>query len=251
MFEATLDPTLLRDSITSIAELIDEAELHISDEGLRMLAADRAIVTVVDFMLSKGGFDSYKTENDLRIGVNLIQLLRILRRAGPSDKLEIKIDDKNNKKILLRFSGSSTRTFSLPIIDTLKDELPPGIDKLEWNSRLEITSNVLNDGLEDADLIADSVVLILRPDKFILRAESETSYSELDLEPSAQGPMKSLISQDAVRARFSLDYLKKMMKARKLSETVKLEMGTDYPLKMSFDAGNAKLSFVLAPRLED
>ena len=47
-FEAKLDDiSLLRDSIATIAELIDETELNIREFGIQMIASDRAVVVVV------------------------------------------------------------------------------------------------------------------------------------------------------------------------------------------------------------
>ncbi|MBI4896284.1 MAG: DNA polymerase sliding clamp, partial [Candidatus Aenigmarchaeota archaeon] len=57
---------------------------------------------------------------------------------------------------------------------------------------------------------------------------------------------------EPVRARYSLDYLKKMIKGRKLSNTASIEMGTDYPMKLEFSVPEKiRLGFILAPRIED
>ncbi len=41
------------------------------------------------------------------------------------------------------------------------------------------------------------------------------------------------------------------MKAAKLSERVTISFGTDYPMKIEFDAGDLYLAFILAPRVEE
>src|SRR3989344_7831027 len=102
MFEATLNEIpLLRDSIAVIAELIDEAELHVKSGGLKMLAADRAVVVVVDYFLSKDAFSSYNYESDLRIGISLEKFNQILKRAKDDDIMKISSDGKR-LNILLR-----------------------------------------------------------------------------------------------------------------------------------------------------
>ena len=53
-----------------------------------------------------------------------------------------------------------------------------------------------------------------------------------------------------VKARYPLDYLKKMIKATKISDSVSIEWGQDYPMKLAFNAENkVSLSFILAPRV--
>jgi len=239
--------SLLRDSIAAISEIIDETEIAIRSDGIRMVAADRAVVSVVDFFLSSSAFSEYKYERDMKIGLNLINFLKILKRATPNDTMDIKISDE---RFEIQLSGSSVRTFSLPVVDVSRSDLPP-IEKLEFPSFFEINSEILNSGIDDADLIGDSVIVNVHPDKVILKSENESSMSQLELLP-ANGGLQNLSAKESVRSRYSLDYLKKIIKARKLSETAKISIGTDYPMKIVFEsAGKARLGFILAPRVED
>jgi len=247
-FSARLsDVSLLRESMSAIAEIIDETELLIGRDGIRMVAADRAVVAVVDFTLSQAAFDEYDYQGDVRLGVNLINFLRILRRAAPNDVLSISLADN---RLTLRLTGDSTRTFKLPIIDVSKQELPP-LDKLEFTTTFEMDSDILNNGIDDADLITDSLIFLVRSDRVALKADSESAGVELEL-ISGQPGLRSLQASSATRARYSLDYLKRIIKAKKLSETAKISLASEYPMRILFDVpGKAQLSFVLAPRREE
>ena len=61
------------------------------------------------------------------------------------------------------------------------------------------------------------------------------------------------VTADAkVRSKYSIEYLKKMIGASKLSDVVELGFNKDYPLKMDFKAvDKLLLSFILAPRVEN
>lgn len=246
MFEAQLDDlSLLRDSISAIAEIIDETDLLIHKDGIKMIASDRAVVAVVDFFLSKNAFKEYNYTRDLRIGINLTNFLRILRRAMPNDVMHLRIADN---KFEMKLIGDSMRSFVLPIIDVSREEIPP-IDKLEFTTTFEINSDILSNGIEDADLITDSIVFNVH-DRVIMRAESGSSSCELEI--SQGNGLRNLIAKEPVRARYSLDYLKKMIKAKRLAESVKVSMASDYPMRMLFDVpGRMQLSFILAPRIEE
>jgi proliferating cell nuclear antigen PCNA len=247
MFEARLnDVSLLRDSIATISELIDETELHITKEGIKMISADRAVVAVVDFFLSSEAFDEYKYDKDARIGINLLSFLQILRRAGANDALQMKLLD-NRLELVLK--GESTRRFTLPLIDISKEETPP-LDKLEFPTTMRINSEILNSGIEDAELVTDSIVFTLSNDQFMMKADSDSSSAQLELVPGSELNITKL--KEPVRARYSLDYLKKIFKARKLAEEASIAMATDYPMKIQFDVeGKMQLTFILAPRVEE
>ncbi|MEM7817847.1 MAG: hypothetical protein QXL81_03435, partial [Candidatus Aenigmatarchaeota archaeon] len=146
--------------------------------------------------------------------------------------------------------GDSTRTFKLPIIDVSKQELPP-LDRLEFTAMFEIGTEILSSGIDDADLITDSLIFLVYPDKVALRADSESAGAELELVPGQPG-LRDLKTPGSVRARYSLDYLKRIIKAKKLAETAKVAMASEYPMRITFDVpGRAQLTFVLAPRREE
>lgn len=250
MFEGKLeDISLFRESISTIAELIDEAELFVGNEGIEMIAADRAVVAVINFALSKNAFKEYKCEQERRIGINLTNLLQILRRAQPGDTLKIKLD---GNKLNLVLEGESTRRFTLPLIDVSKEETPE-ISKLEagFSSAFTVNSEVLNNGIEDAELITDSVIFTIRRDMLSMSAESDASSAQLEL-PSGGEAFKVHEINEPVRARYSIDYLKKIFKARKLAPQAKMAMSTDYPMKVQFEVPTkCRLAFILAPRVEE
>jgi len=245
MFSAVLDDlAILKDSMTSIAELLDETDIVIRQDGIKMISSDRAVVVVVDFFLAREAFKEYNYSTDMRVGVNLLNLLKILKRAGPNDIMSISID----KKIELKFTGSSSRVFTLPIIDVSKEELPP-IDKLEFVSTFDIRSDVFSDGIDDADLISDTLVFMIAGNKLFVNADSDQSSVELELGDSA---MRNFKSSDNSRGRYSIEYLKKIVKSKKISEYVNISYSTDYPMRVIFSIPNkTRLCFILAPRIEE
>lgn len=247
MFQATLsEVTLFRDSLAPISELIDEAELNIKEKGIELTAADRSVVVIVDFVMSRNAFRNYDHEGDQRLGLNMMGLMQVLRRAMPDDVLKITMD---GKKLLLMLEGSNhVRSFTLPIIDVSRTE-PPPLDKFDFNSSMLINSDILASGIDDAELVTDSAILTIRKDGFSLKAESDLHSSNLDIQPGEK--LKIINADYPVRSRYSLDYLKKMVKARKLADFVNMSMSTDYPLRMQFEVpGKAQLSFILAPRVD-
>jgi proliferating cell nuclear antigen len=64
--------------------------------------------------------------------------------------------------------------------------------------------------------------------------------------------LKGLVVKEHTRSRYSLDYLKKIIKAKRLSDNVAIHMSTDYPAKIVFDVPERmQLNFILAPRVEE
>lgn len=248
MFKATLaDVGLLRDSLSSIAEIIDEGIFRISKDGICLVAADRAMVAVVDFNLFSNAFEKYELDKEQTIGLNIANLLSVLKRAGAEDKITLNLQDAKLEVIL---ENSSRRRFIVPLLDISQEEIPP-IDQLKFTAKSEIRSDVLQSGIEDAEIVADSVLFETSPSRFVMKAEGDVSRAELELEKGDEALIE-IKSESETRARYPLDYLKKMVKAAKIADSVSIEFGQDYPMKLSFKAGDkASLSFVLAPRVSE
>ena len=113
------------------------------------------------------------------------------------------------------------------------------------------TDLLIDGGIADADVIADSVIFSAKPGAFKTFSKGDTSSVELELHQGEEG-LVSINATEEMKSRYPLEYLKKMIKASKLSEKATVEFGTDYPLRIGFiNTDKISLKFVLAPRVED
>lgn len=250
MFSALIkDVGILRDSIDIISQLIDEGLFKLKRDCIELIATDRAMVAVVDFKLAASAFDDYRCDNEAAIGLNLLNFLTILKRAGTDDQLTINLNEKENKlEIILK--GKSTREFAIPLLDISAEEIPP-IGQLDFPAFAEVKASVIAEGIADADVIADSVVIELAKDKLKMSAAGDSSKAELKLEKGSEALTK-LDAKEIFKSRYPIDYLKKIIRAGKLADKVKLQLGTDYPMRLEFAEGTKiKISFVLAPRVSE
>ena len=248
MFKMVLDNTdLLKNSIPIIAEIIDEGVFRITQNSLSLLSADRTMVAVVDFMIPGSAFEEFKVEGEEEVGINLASLVDVIKRTKSSDKVIIQSGKENRVSVVIE--GNGKRKFDLALID-IKSEKPP-IDQLKFPGKIEMMSEVLEEGIADADIVADSVVFQGGQDMFRMFTKGDMSSTELELKKGDDGMISATVS-DSIKSRYPLEYLKKMIKAAKLSKNVSIEFGTDYPMRLGFvDVDRISLKFILAPRVED
>ena len=248
MFKAILsDSNLFRDSISTIGELIDEGIFKVNKNGLSLIAADRAMVAVIDFKLPATIFEKFEVDKDQDIAVNITNLVSVLKRAAPNEKLELELKD-NKLEILMK--NSSTRKFTVPLLDISQEEIPP-INQLEFNAKARIKADILKSGIDDADIVSDSIIFEATKDSFNMSASGDISSAELTLE-KGNDALLDLNVTGIVKARYPLDYLKKMIKAAKLADDINIRWSKDYPMRMDFSSvDKVSLGFVLAPRVSE
>lgn len=248
MFKAVLkDVDLLKNCVSIIGELIDEGIFKISKEGISLTAADRAMVAVVDFKIYASAFEEFEVDKEHSIGLDISNFLSALKRASAEDKATFTLQDS---KIEILLQNSSKRRFVLPLLELTQEEIP-AIDQLQFTTKAKIDSSILETGIDDAGTVSDAVVFIASPYRFSMKAEGDISSSELEIEKGEKGLIELKASKE-IKARYPLEYLEKMVKAAKIADTVELEWGQDYPIKMSFEIPEkVLLTFILAPRVSE
>ncbi|MBC7119931.1 MAG: DNA polymerase sliding clamp, partial [Methanobacteriaceae archaeon] len=115
MFKAELnDPNILRTSFDAISSIVDEVQIQVDSEGMRLDALDRSHITFVHLELKREIFDEYECDEPEKINVDTEELMKVLRRARAGDRLIITSDDAN---LILTFEGEATRQFKIRLID--------------------------------------------------------------------------------------------------------------------------------------
>ncbi len=238
---------LLKKSIPIIAEIIDEGIFKVNQNGLSLLCPDRTMVAVVDLKIPSSAFDEFQAEGEDEIGINMASLVDVIKRIKSTDNVIIQSGKDN--RVSINLEGKGKRKFKLSLLE-VKTENPP-IDQLKFTGKVELRSDVLEDSIADAEIISDSLVIQASPNVFRITTKGDTSSTELELRKGEEG-LINIEAADDLRSRYPIEYLKKMIKAAKISENATLEFGTDYPMRLGFaDVDRISLRFVLAPRVED
>ena len=170
-----------------------------------------------------------------------------LRRASPKDMLTIEMDADNRLKIQLE--SATTRTFNLPIIDL--EEKDQKVPDLKFPVTIKTSSSILNEAVADVDVVGESVAFIAEPKKFILQAEGDLNRARIEIREDDVTKI-SINSDEKIKSKYSIEYLKKMINGSKLSDEVIVQFSKDYPLKLEYKTvDKVMLSFILAPRVEN
>jgi len=240
------EPSYLKESISIISDLVNEARFKVNSNAIELVAMDPANVAMVVFKLLSSCFTEYDVEKDTELTINLANFKQILRRASPKDMLTLELEDN---KLKIQLKSSTTRTFSLPIIE-LEDK-EQKVPDLKFPVTIKTSSSIFNEAIADADVVGESVSFIAEPKKFTLLAEGDLNQAKIEIKEDETTKI-TFSSDDKVRAKYSIEYLKKMISGSKLSDEVTIHFNKDYPLKLEYKSvDKVMLSFILAPRVEN
>ena len=240
------DPKYLKDSISIIADIVNSAKLSIKKDYIELVAMDGANVAMIIFKLFSSTFVEYELEKEEDISIDLSLLKQVLKRAKSNDILTIEIE---NNRLKLTMKGNSTKTFYLPLLDF--EEKEQKIPQLKFPMKVKTQASILSEAIEDVNIIAEAVAFVGEKNKLNINAEGETSKAKIEI-PTDDNTTIEYSGNDMIKSRYSIEYLKKMMAASKLSDIVEIQFDKDYPLFMEFkDIDKLHLAFILAPRVDN
>ena len=242
------DAKLLRDMITSISILVDEATFKIDPEGLKLRAMDPSRVAMIDFEWPKTIFEEYQCDAPTKMCINITELLKLLKRANKGEIVELSLDEKTGK-LQVKIAGKYTRNFTMPTLEASEEEVPT--PKLTFNVMVKATTEGLSQAIEDAQLVSDHVRLEADPEKLVFNAAGDLMGAIITI-PKGSDTLLDLQAKEPSKATFSLSYLTEIIKAAsQTSDIATLEFSSDMPIKLDFQqAKEGKLTFYLAPRIE-
>lgn len=221
----------------ALAAITDEATFRFSGEGLKCVMMDPSHIALIDALISKHDFDHYEVSTPCTVGIRIEDVLKGMKGLNPKEWLTMAV---NGDEIAVR---TGTSSFKKKLIDYSHTEVP--LPKLTFGAKLTLSCKAFQKLLDHFSTAVDHIRITSTLSKVHFFGKSDEGEVEEELDMDGQ------VYKAEVKATYSIEYLLRIMKAMKVSETATLEYGSKMPLKLSFTMGrSSKLDFYLAPRVE-
>ena len=258
MFEARLvQGNLLKKVLEAIKDLVTDANFDCSATGFELQAMDSSHVSLVTLQLRQEGFEHYRCDKNMIMGVNLTNMSKILKCAGNDDIVTIKSDDGANKVTFMFESENSDKIseFELKLMDIDSEHL--GIPKTEYSAMLQMPSAEFQRIVRDMSSIGDALTISATKDGVKFSSSGDIGTAVITCKQNHVVDRKEedeihIDLQEPVSLTFALRYLQSFTKATPLSTSVSLSMSKDLPIVVEYkieDMGYVR--FYLAPKIDD
>ena len=95
MFEARLvQGGLLKKVLEAIKDLVSDANFDCSPTGFSLQAMDSSHVSLVAMQLRSDGFEHYRCDRNLNMGLNLTNMAKMLKCASNEDIITMKVPEQ-------------------------------------------------------------------------------------------------------------------------------------------------------------
>jgi len=244
---------ILKGIVETLSSIIDETEFRVTPKEFIITAMDPSRICLLKLTIKKDSFDEYKCSKESKVGLNLDDLDKILKRCATNDSIEIDFKETEQKvKIKMQREGMGrTRTFSLALLDIDTEEIPmENLLKIEYASKWVIDADFLVEAIKDAEIYSE-ILNMKAVEEQGLVFSSTGQIGEMEYNLSLDELMEHSLNETSSGA-YSLTFLKAILKIAPITEKLEISLKTDHPLKMIFNLlEGGELSYFLAPRVEE
>lgn len=242
------NPTLFKKSMEIISDIVLEGTIVFKPDYLELVALNSNNVVMVIFRLLQTNFEKYDVKEDVQISLSLDHLSSVLKSCDDKAKLILEVDDGSNKLKIIS-EGKNKKEFELSLID-FRDENLQKVPNLSFPIKIVSASTAFNSAISDLGFLEEGVGLKVEKGKFSMEGKTNSMSGKVDFTTDVDVSVED--SNANYHSRYSMDYLKKFIKAEKIVNNVELSFNNDYPLKIEYKIlDKLLLGFILAPRGEE
>ncbi|XP_046747773.1 proliferating cell nuclear antigen [Diprion similis] len=257
MFEARLvQSAILKKVLEAIKDLLTEATFDCSDSGIQLQAMDNAHVSLVSLNLRSDGFDKYRCDRNLSMGMNLGNMTKIMKCAGAEDTVTMKAQD-NADVVAFMFESKNQEKVSdyeMKLMNLDQEHL--GIPETDYSCIVKMPSQEFARICRDLSQFGESMAISCTKEGVKFSSAGDIGSANIKLAQTANVDSEEeavvIEMQEPVSLTFACRYLNSFTKATPLSAQVQLSMSSDVPLVVEYKIGElGHIRYYLAPKIED
>ncbi|KAL5178157.1 Proliferating cell nuclear antigen [Glycine soja] len=248
--------SLLKKVLESVKELVNDANFDCSSTGFSLQAMDSSHVALVALLLRSEGFEHYRCDRNISMGMNLNNMAKMLKCAGNDDIITIKADDGSDTVTFMFESPTQDKIsdFEMKLMDIDSEHL--GIPEAEYHAIVKMPSSEFARICKDLSSIGDTVVISVTKEgvKFSTKGDIGTANIVCRQNTSVDKPEEATVIEmnEPVSLTFALRYMNSFTKATPLSNTVTISLSNELPVVVEYKiAEMGYVRFYLAPKIEE
>jgi len=243
---------ILKTIVETLAAIIDDVEMIITPELFTIKAMDSSRICILQLIIKKEDFKEFECTKDSKVGINLGDFDKILKRCSSEEDLILEFNRKNQKiKVQMQKEGASkVRTFSLALLDIDAEDMPmESLLNIDYTSYWVIDTDLLNEAIKDAEIYAE--ILNIKAEEKGLTFTASGQIGEMMYELDEEDLLEATL-YGTNKGSYSIKYLKPLLKMAPITKELQVSLKTDHPLRMKFSIWEGgELDTFTAPRVEE
>lgn len=252
MYLRTVQSSAIRVLIEALKEILTDTNLEFDSENIKVIAMDPSHTVLVHLLLNSCKFERYYCPNKLLIGINTINLFKLIKALQNNDILTLFIEKNNTNQLGIRMENGEANQitqYKMNLMDLNQDNI--SIPPIEFESVITLPSNNFQKICRDMFNLSDNIEITTYGQQITFKCKGDIADQETSIGQSQSSGMslvKNENENEIIQGMFSLKYLVLFTKCTNLSSSIELYLKNDYPLIIRYQVANlGEVKLCLAP----
>jgi proliferating cell nuclear antigen len=241
--------------VESLKEILTEGNFIFDESGVKLMAMDSTRTVLIHMKLNAENFEYYHCPQKKVVGVNMLNLFKLIKTMNNSETLNLFIEKSNENKlgILIANSEKNTQTiYKLNLLDINEEDIhiPPA----EFETELSLPSGDFQKIIRDMVNIGENIEIKSIENQLILNCEGDFASQQTVLGETNNGLKFNQVppSEFPIQGIYSLKYLVLFTKCTNLCHQIHIYIKNDYPLIIKYAVASlGSIKLCLAPNIEN
>ena len=240
--------------IEALKELLTDTCIEFDETGMKIIAMDTSHIVLVHLKLDAPKFEHYYCKNRISIGVNMLNLHKLIKTINSTDTLTLFMDDVNINHLGIKIENSDKNTKTVYKLNLLDLDNPHiSIDPTEFNSVITLPSADFQKICRDMSNVSDLVEIQNVGNHLIFKGAGDYCTQETILSDSEGGNItKAGNLCEIVQGVFKLKYLVLFTKCTNLCNTMEVFLKNNFPLVIKYSVASlGEIKLAIAPSVNE
>jgi proliferating cell nuclear antigen len=240
--------------IEALKEILTEANFIFDETGIKLMAMDSNKSILIHMKLSSANFEYYNCLKKVVVGVNMLNMFKLIKTMTNSEVLTLFIEKNNENKlgIIMEDNDKKSKTvYYMNLLDIDNEEIQAS--DVEFDTQLTLPSGDFQKIIRDMINIGENIEIQSIGSELSLSCIGDFASQKTTLMPTTndEGGLKfeqTSPPETPTQGIFSLKYLLLFTKCTNLCNQINLYIKNDYPLIVKYDVASlGSIKLCLAP----
>lgn len=237
----------------ALKELLTDSSLIFDNDGIKLIAMDSTKSVLIFLKLDSSKFESYYCKERIKIGLNFLNLFKLIKTINNTDTITFFIHKNDINKLGIKIINNEKNIetiYYLNLLDINNDEI--SIPPAEFETELTMPSQDFQKLIRDMINIGEECEIKSYGKNLIFNCIGDFATQTTILNETQDGLqfINNCDDDSLVQGIFSLKYLSLFTKCTNLCNQIQLFIKNDYPLIIQYSiASLGIIKLCLAPKV--
>ena len=247
----TVQASAFRILIEALKEILTDANFEFDEHGLKLVTMDSSHTVLVHLRLNSENFEKYVCNKRLVLGINLINMHKLMKIMGNSDTLKLIVEEDNLSYLNIIIENSeknSITKFRLNLMDLNEENID--VPSPDFESVINMPSIDFQKICRDMHNLSEEIEIKSLSNQLIFSCKGQFAEQETIMGSSSTGlTFLQNNENNIIQGVYALKHLVLFSKCTNLCNCVELYLKNDFPLIIKYTiASLGEIKLCLAPK---